>query len=330
MSWDVLIYDDKNAWAPAANASGRSGQGVGGFEVQMVQIATWLASRGLKVAAFNAGGWRVAENGVEYFPHMGGWGEQKCKTLLTCRSSQIPTWVTAERTVTSCVDDPRWSGDDYEHLLGRTLMVHLSHWQKSLYVALHHRANEVIPSMLDDAIYDGFVYHDETLKSGWVCVNAWNKGTDETLDLWARLSRRYYPDLGTLSVGSPYGAPPDALERCHRAGASWLGQLTPKQIVRALGSARGVFRVCKRPETFGVTDAIAEALGTHVHCLCTNGFGAAKSVLVSPYVTDSAEDFEGGVVTRATHYQDEGRMPKPKDYRVSTVMPQWLEVLGLS
>jgi hypothetical protein len=73
-----------------------------------------------------------------------------------------------------------------------------------------------------------------------------------------------------------------------------------------------------------VTDAIAEVLGTRVHCLCTNGFGAARDVLASRYVTDDRDLFREGV--RVPDY-----VVRPKrSYAVSHVMPQWVEALGLT
>jgi len=244
----------------------------------------------------------------------------ECRTLLTARHSRIPTWIRAERIVTSAVDDPRSCAHTFNHLLGRSLVVCLSEWMAGLYRELGH-TTVVVPSMLDDAIYD---VKRSPKASGWVCVSAWNKGTAETLALWAEMKGKH-PELGDLSVGTPYGAPADAAEWCRAHGARWLGQLTPPQIVRALAGSEAVFRVCVAPETFGVTDAIAEAVGTRVHCLCTNGLGAACEVLESPYVTVDPVAFEHGVLNPA-HLT--GEMTR-KDWRVSKIMPQWIRVLGL-
>ena len=207
------------------------------------------------------------ENGVRYLDARDDLSPLQCRVLLTGRQSNIPAWIKAERVFTSCVDDPSNEPHAYAHLRNRTTMIHLSEWQESLYEALGHEDGIVIPSMISDWITG------PASKSGWVCVNAWNKGTRETLDMWQHLRNSGFE--GELRVGSPYGFPADAYDQCARAGAKWLGLLTPEKVVHELNRAEAVFRVCRAPETFGVTDAIAEVVGTRVHCLCTNGFGAS-------------------------------------------------------
>ena len=319
---DVVMFDDTNAWSPSLNARGRSGKGVGGFEVFQVQIATWLASKGYKVVAYRPSLIEGEEMGVDYRDsrEVPAAFRTECRALITARHAQIPEWVKAQRTVTSAVDDPRFCDEKYDHLIGRSTICCLSEWQAGLYRTMGHECT-VIPSMLDDYIYE---MKRHPLASGWVCVNAWNKGTEETLKLWVEL-KSSHPDIGELSVGTPYGAPDDALDQCRRAGARWLGQLTPVQIVRALAGAEAVFRVCKQPETFGVTDAIAEVLGLDVHMLVKGEMGASRDVLCSPWVTSNPVTFAAGVA---------GMVERPPrintlDYRVSTIMPRWLTLLGL-
>ena len=313
---DVVIYDEHQAWSRTLNASGRDGRGVGGWEVFMVQLAEGLAAAGYSVEVCNAElarhdyveGPGVAYNLSDRANH--------CRVLITGRHSRIPEWIRAERTFTACVDDPRSSAADYAHLIGRTTMVHLSEWQRSLYRELGHTGGNVIPSMISDAVYD--LRSTPKERGRWCCVSAWNKGTDRTLALWQEVR-----ECGTLYVGSPYGAPKDAWERCMRAGARWLGQLGPMQVAQELAKSEAVFRVCERPETFGVTDAIAEAVGTRVHCLCTHGFGAALEELSSPYVTMDPMVFLQGV------REGTGLGTQKDDFRVSTILPRWIKALGL-
>jgi len=318
-SVDVFMYDSENAWSPNLLKMGRAG-GTGGFEKYQAQIATWLAAQGYSVEVRTPDVRHdFAEAGVQF--NLSDRATH-CGALISARHSPIPDWIHADRIVSSAVDDPRGQAEKFAHLRGRSTIVCISDWQRDLYREQGHDAL-TIHSVLDDEYYD---YDRRPLrqdKSGFVCVNAWNKGTDATLAWWSRFRQRFPRWTTPLSVGSPYSEPPDAEERCALAGARWLGRLKPAQIVDALDRAEAVLRVCVAPETFGVADAIAEARGTRVHCLCTNGFGAAREALVSPYLTDDASAFESCVMLPLQDY------PPPKDWRVSTVMPKWLDVLGL-
>jgi hypothetical protein len=309
LPWDVAIFDGVNTWSPSLNASGRNGAGVGGWEVMMVQLASGLAARGYSVIAFRPQGSGV-EGGVDYRCTR---EDISCRALVVGRWSSVPEWIKADVIVCSQVDDPAHEPFKYEHLIGRKLVC-LSEWQAEQFRRLGHQC-VVIPSMIDDWIYE---LPPHPNKRGFVCVNAWNKGTDATLKLWHELRLP-----GPFSVGSPYGAPADAAMRCRMVGATWLGQLKPREIVLALRSAEGVIRVCERPETFGVADAIAEAVGTPVYGLFTHGFGASTDVLDASYLTDNPHQLREWLQRR-----------RPEctwltDYRVSTIIPQWERLLEL-
>ena len=316
---DLVIWNDRTAFAPSVLNSGAVR--VGGFEVACEQIARGIAATGRKVLALTPG--RLStEAGVEYVtipptppPSF------ECRALLTARACPIPSWIKAERTFTTCVDDPRgaWS-KDWDHLKGRSTLVCLSEWQAGLYRDLGHERVIVIPSMIEDD-YVAFARCEKKPRS-FVCVNAWNKGTPQTLAMWARLRSRLKGC--TLSVGSPYSHPDDAAEQCAFHGVKWLGTLTPMGVVNVLSTAEAVFRVCTAPETFGVADAIAEMVGARVHCLCTNGVGAARDVLASPICTD-VRAFEYDVARWVG--VDLPPIRPVADYRVSTVIQRWEEVL---
>ena len=322
MTWDVILYDEHQSWSPSINASARDGKGIGGWEVFQVQIASWLAAAGYRVWAINPGSRPDRhEKGVYY-----GLGDPadtvQCRALILGRHSRIPDWIQADKTVTSAVDDPTHTRHDYDHLKGKSLIVCISEWQAVLYRDLGHDAI-AIPSMISDEIY---ARPRPASKRGMVCVSAWNKGTDATLALYADMRRRW-PALPDLYVGSPYGAPMDAARRVQHYGAKYLGgALKPGEVVSALEGAEAVFRVCIAPETFGVTDAIAEVVGTRVHALFTRGLGASREVLASSYLTEDSETFEVGVLKALGK---PATQPK-SDYRVSTIMPRWLPVLGLT
>lgn len=324
MSPDVVMYDENFGWGPSFNAS----HPIGGWEVFQVQLATELAARGLNVWAMNPGrDGPSVEAGVSYFPLSGlksMLGE--CRALILGRHSRVPPMVRADRTFTAAVDDPRFCDEKYDHLMGRSTIVCLSEWQAGLYRAKGHEAI-VVPSMISDDVYSATATHRARDARGFICVNAWNKGTEATLALWARMKAARPRWKATLRVGSPYSHPSDAEARakCEAAGAEWIGTLKPREVVEALATAEAVFRVNDRhPETFGVCDAIAEVLGRRVHVLHTGEMGAARDTLVSPYLTRDLKEFEDGVMFPFLDY------PPPRDYRVSTIMPRWMAVLGLA
>ena len=311
---DLVIYNDRTAFAPSVL---RSGVQVGGFEVACEQIARGIAATGRSVMVFSP-----ANTGVERGPVVYSSNEPvgECRVLLTARACPIPPKIKAGRTFTTCVDDPRGDGPSFDHLKGRTTIVALSEWQAQLYRDLGHERVIVIPSMIEDD-YVAFARCEKRPRS-FVCVNAWNKGTPQTLAMWARLRSRLKGC--TLSVGSPYSHPDDAAEQCAFHGVKWLGTLTPMGVVNVLSTAEAVFRVCTAPETFGVADAIAEMVGARVHCLCTNGVGAAREVLASPVCTD-VRAFEYDVARWVG--VDLPPIRPVADYRVSTVIKRWEEVL---
>lgn len=319
MSPDVVMYDENFGWGPSFNAS----RPIGGWEVHCVQIATALAARGFKVVAMNPGApCAREEDGVAYGPHAYP-TTIDCRALILGRHSRVPDFIKADRTFTSAVDDPRFCDEKYDHLVGRSTIVCLSEWQAGLYRAKGHEAI-VVPSMIDDDVYRARAH---ARMGGFICVNAWNKGTEATLALWARMKAARPRWKATLRVGSPYSHPSDAEARakCEAAGAEWIGTLKPREVVEALVTAEAVFRVNDRhPETFGVCDAIAEVVGTRVHVLHTGEMGAARDTLVSPYLTRDLKEFEDGVMFPFLDY------PPARDYRVSTIMPRWMAVLGLA
>jgi hypothetical protein len=325
---DLVIYNDRTAFAPSVLHSGAVQ--VGGFEVACEQIASGIAGTGRDVQVLSPHGSgsisAVVERGVYYWNARdleSAWDRDvklECRALLTARACPIPDWIKADRTFTTCVDDPRgdWS-KTFDHLKGRTTIVALSEWQAQLYRDLGHERVIVIPSMIADD-YASYA-KCEKVPGRYVCLNAWNKGTMQTMAAWAKI-RRLLKGC-TLSVGSPYSHPEDAAERCAFMGVRWLGTLSPLAVVDALSTAEAVFRVCVAPETFGVADAIAELVGARVHCWCQNGAGAAPDVLSSPIALDE-EGFRQDVM----RWKGTMQRGAPKgDYRVSTVIKRWEEVL---
>jgi hypothetical protein len=318
----VLIYDEHCGWSPSLNAS----KGTGGTEVHLVQVAEGLARAGCRVEAYCHDGQGQAENGVTYsdsrcwdrrpyrWSGLGEFEPDPVHVLLTVRKSAIPTTFTPGRIFTLVTDDPRGEEHLYRHLLGRSTLVCVSEWQAGLYRAAGHEC-VVIPAMLRDDLAPATA----RLPKMFCCVSAWNKGTDRLLEEWPAISKMV-PEY-SLAIGSPYSEPDDADDRCHAAGATWVGRLNPDGIVDMLEQSAAHVRIATIEETFGATDAIARAVGTRVHVWCPNGFGALNET-----VPGGAWRTKEGWIDAIRSESD----PWPaKDFRVSTIMPQWLELLGV-
>ncbi len=304
----VLIYDEHCGWSPSLNAS----KGTGGTEVHLVQIATWLAAHGVDVIAMCHDGRRQRESDVLYVESRDhGPISKDFDVILTVRRSSIPVGYDGyARIITLVTDDPRPEPDAYAHLLGRSTLACVSEWQAGLYRALGHKC-VVIPAMIDDWVYDLRV---EKVPGRHACLSAWNKGTQATLDAWQDVR----PSGGFLVVGSPYSEPDDAEERCHKVGAIWLGRLKPREIVTEMARSIAHVRVCEIGETFGATDAIAEAVGTKVYAYCPGDVGALRW----PWL--NKEDW--GQAVRSGYGHERHMLPE-RDLRLDTVMPQWLRLI---
>jgi len=309
----LLIYDDHCGWSPSLNAS----KGTGGTEVHLVQIATWLAARGVSVTACCHYGRDAIEDGVMYIDSRehSTWKSRRIyqrDVVLTVRRSELPD-IYAGHIFTLATDDPRPCPDDFAHLKGRSTLICVSEWQANEYRKLGHEC-VVIPPPIPDSYYELVNYKLPT--SAMVCVSAWNKGTDRLLDLWRE-------EWGTIYVGSPYSHPDDAKERCGRVpGVIWLGTITPGEVVLQLASASHHVRVVTAAETFGMTDALAAAVGCRSIALAESDPGALPDT-VPGSCCFTAQGWANAIRDRV--------LPRPPpDYRMSKIMPMWAKLLGVS
>ena len=298
---DVLFFDDRGGFSP----SYIRGRPVGGSEMHQHQLAAWLVAQGQDVLVAHRGPASV-EDGVQYEPATSPYGRVGNLVVIGCAS---PPRVEALQTFALQVVDPRPHPHLWDHLKGRAKMVCVSEWQAGLFRAIGHEAI-VIPVPIPDEWYG---LARARLRDS-VCVSSWNKGAQATLDAW-------HPSMGHLSVGSPYSQPEDAEARCHAVGAWWLGALTPRERwIDALATASAMARVCTIGETFGVADVAARAMGIPSYTLCTGDVGALREVGAAPF-TDPAAWREA---IRQRHPHPGGDAER---YRLSRVLPQWLEIL---
>jgi hypothetical protein len=317
---DVIVYDNSGpagAFGKRHNAS----KPTGGTEMHAVQLCEGLidAKRSAvgvsHIPGYELGYWPIGDFENE--------GMAACRALVTVGLTRIPNRVTTDRRVVLWNHDPPHNLPHIEHLRWST-MVCVSRWQANRFPRGWDA--RVIPAMIDDWIYDLPRVEKDPMR--FVCVSAWWKGALDTMRAWEELA----PPGARLEMGSPYSHPANAKEIVERVrGCTWLDLPNPRAVVEAMRTAAGVFRVVTAPETFGVTDAIAQILGCRTHVLMMNDTGAIPEVLaptpgwVTTDVQQFGHEFRASVLSpHRGGYDIHGR-----DYRPRKVIPMWLELLDL-
>ena len=252
---------------------------------------------------------------------------------MISRYSSLPPSIIADRVVVSATDIyGKWHHhqksllDDTEGHGACATLVCVSQWQASLFPETWRK--QVIPAMLDDYIYE----LNSTAKNPnkFVYASAAVKGWDATLAMWKGLRSRH-PELreAELHVTTPgYDQPTDdGSWAAHRV--YWAGVIPPKQLAAFMADAAGLVYVNTFPETFCAVAAIAEAVGCQCHILLAGSSeGAIRTTTQGGTVTSYPEQFEREFVELYNGILTVENAP-PNDFRVSSVIPRWLEVLGL-
>lgn len=299
----VLFYDDRGGVSP----SYLYGRQHGGSEHHQIQIFEYLAAHGVHVDVMHAGPHSL-ERGVRYLPCSEPIPDRAYDSLVVIGCASLPRGRTWTRVYSFQVVDPRPCAGLFEHLRDRGTMVCVSEWQADLFRSLGHTAI-VIPVPIPDDWYG--LEGPRSFDFG--CFSSWNKGGLQTINAW-------HPEWGTLAVGSPYSHPEYTQENMP-AGVTWLGTLQPRERwIDAMRSVGAIARICTIGETFGVVDVVARAMGISCYTLCTGDIGALREVGAQPF-TDPAE-WRLAIATRAPH-----PLGDADRFRLSRVLPQWLELL---
>jgi hypothetical protein len=320
---DVVVYagDEAGAFAPAYNAS----KPTGGSEVHAVQLCEGLGAEGLRVVGVSPIPSPEVSAHARYLPDGQSALVHDCRALITMGLSPPPRSQRPDRHVVLFTHD---APHNVPHLEAAGLrwseFVCVSQWQASRFP--RGWKTRVIPPIVDDAVYSLPAVEKDPKK--FVCVSAWWKGTQQTLEAWSQIR----PPGAELHIGSPYSHPPNARSIVERVpGCVWIEPKSPRDVIEAMRPAIGVFRVCMQPETFGITDVIGQIVGCRIHALCPNGLGGMSEALhdPSPWVTTDGEQF-AREFHKAFHapplagYEIRGR-----DLRASRIIPMWRELLDL-
>ena len=319
--YDVIVYDG-NGPAGAFSYARNKMRPTGGTEVHLVQLCEGIAGYAMHTAGISSiENAEVPDIGgfPRYFPVGHVDAPTETRALVTCGLKGLPPeGLTTDKHVILWTHDPAHNIPHIQHMRGYNFVC-VSHWQANRFPKGWRRA--VIPPMIDHWVYQ--LPKVEKDPNKYVCVSAYWKGTLETMTLWPQVA----PPGATLYVGSPYSHPPHFKELVERTPrCKFISLENPGAIVHSMRDAAGTFRVCTQPETFGVTDAIAQVLGCRTHVFCTSDVGGlAESLEPTGCVTTDFQQF-----TRRLH-ETHGKpfVGSHKDFRPRKILPQWMDLLDL-
>lgn len=356
--FDVLI--SQAVGLPATGSSIRQ-KPTGGSELSVVVLAEALAAHGLRVGVAGPFFAFCIDRKVAYVPFCELVGRSdpsggpsrpsariRTRVLVSERFGKLPPNVEFERVVFDLHDipDARLAevAQTMREIPDSKCVVH-SPFTASLLDGWPNVS--VIPCMLPDEFYsqpyattpiDNIVMKGNgritTRNKRYVYGSAAMKGLAPTLELWRELKREksYHWKRAELVVCSPgYDAiDPKLLEGCK--DVTIQHGLSPMGMQALLSASDGVFMVSTFPETFGIVFHQAEIAGKPAYVLRAHGNrDALDTTLANPF---TVVDRQGGdeIDAFVENIEDEARglMRPAHDFRVSTVLPLWLDVLGFA
>lgn len=300
--------------------------GLGGSEIELLQVAHGLTAKGYSVVVANGVESPREEEGVRYVPHAQAWQHVPTQALYLQRWSSPTTRLEIGadvRVVVRANDVYCAPYDVHREALsrGRATLVANTHWQADQFAFATDKV--VIPPMLEPM---PIVKKQRGL---FVFASGAMKGFEETVALWCAMKGRQ-PAMRdcSLRIVSPGWGAPRALTMAERAaGIEAVGMPTPKAYRRWIAKAEGLFMVNTMPETFGCAAALAERAGTRTHILCVAGRGGlSESVKESYYINDNAAEFEQRFLIGLGAPLSSQTRPL-LDLRPSALLPKWTEVL---
>lgn len=304
----------------------------GGSEMHTVVVAESLRRAGLSVAVLQPGPSFVRFEGVDYYSiqdvcKRGLWVIE-CEALISERFGELPQNVEFKRLIVEMHDLPdervRTCIGFMQQVSDCKTVLH-SQFNADLYQDFPGKT--IIPAAFEDSLYDIPKVPRVTDKRErtFVYGSAALKGLEPTLVLWSELKRNKYEfKKSTLIVTSPgYDSPEfDKLRGC--PGVIYEQQKTQGDVMRRLANSDGIFMVNVLPETFGCVQTMCEIAGRPCWTLGVNGPGALREVLANPWSVHT----DPGQFVEAISKPKWPEVKPARDYRSSTLTPQWLDVLG--
>ncbi len=322
--FDVIIFD--SIGTPFIGSTPRLG-GLGGSEFQEILLAEGLSKLGLNVLCINNTPYGAFQNGVWYFsPEIFSCKKFKTKCLITLRNSQIPIeYIDFEKHFVWLTDLPNPNYEIINKMVEQrpnTQIITVSQWHNSLFPGNWKKT--FIYNQIPDEVYNLKEFKQKD-KTKFIYASAAQKGLDETVNFWKILKKEYAFKKSELVVLSPgYDQPSkEAID----GKIIFKGAMPFYDTVREISSSNAMLYVNKLPETFGISPVLAEILQCPPFVLCLNQPGALLETLNTPYVTNNQEQYFQWLLDFSKNPNK--YISSPKDYKTSTIMPMWREVLGV-
>ena len=331
LAYDVVI--SQNFGRPIDSWRART-QPNGGSELHTVVVAEGLQKSGLRVAVIQPGPSFVRWAGVDYLAledviHRGLY-DITCEVLVSQRFGALPANVSFSRLAVEMHDLPDERAqtciDFMSQVPGCKTILH-SKFNSDLYV--DWPGSTIIPAAFEDSLYDINVapLNPDKRERTFVYGSAALKGLVPTLMLWGELKRNHYAfKKATLIVTSPGYDTPEFDKLKDTPGVVYEQQKTLGDMMMRIANSDGLFQFNALPETFGCVHVMAEIVKRPAWIVCSEaGPGALKEVLANPWtVHTNPKEFVEAVAQKTWP-----ALVPARDYRMTTLLPQWLDVLGL-
>lgn len=323
--YDLIIYD--GIGLPYTGTTYRTG-GLGGSEFEIILLAEGLASKGYKIAVLNGFRFPATEFGVDYWPlDILNTNTIECKTLLLMRNSQFPMgkidydnvrfWLTDLPNENMITQLANWCAP------GRPgLGICVSQWHRSLFPATWNFTS--IYNMIPDWVYELEPKTKNSTK--YIYASAAVKGLDSTIEVWKELKKSYFLKKAELNVCHPGYDKVDA-DKLAANKINLLGTLPFHKLVEEMRTTQHMMYANALPETFCIVGTLAEVLGVTPQVLVIQHPGALPEVLSNnQFVMNDFELFSKTVFENA---KTPPVLKKAKDYRISSILPQWIKELKI-
>lgn len=328
---DVLML---NSIGPAFTPESVRAGGIGGSELEIVQIAEALTARGHRVVIANTTKEVLEQRGITVIP-IALSSDWQTHALYVERMTVPPTTMRCRRGLVRATDVCCQPYDVHRPTLesGAAGLVGVSRWQVDGFT--YARERHVVPPMLGETPAWG-----KKVPGRFVYASAPLKGLEATLAKWRSMKVRHGKVLrkARLVIVTPghfdfYADRMPELTQADKAmGISYQGSPTVEEYRRLIASAEGLFYVNTMPETFCCAAAFAERSNTRTHILCKNGKGGIPEALVNPLLlTGDEAEFERMFLEAWQVAEDRGRFyaTQVPDRRPEALAPMWEAMLQL-
>lgn len=316
-SFDVIILDSVGV---AFSGDSPQFNGLGGSEFEQILLAEGLKASGVSVACINRLPSWCKVRGADYIPiEMVSYDKFECKSLILERSTPVP-----HENIIKSSRIFRWLTDAGEanNATNGEVRVFVSKWQLEWIGGVG--LQEIIHNMLPDWVYD-IKPNRNTKANSFIYASAAMKGLTHTLNYFASMKKTREFKNATLKVLNPGYDLPSGIEA---DGVTFLGALPFHRVVEEMQTCRSFLHISTFKETFGIVHVLAEVLGLNVFVHQATGQDALREVCNSRLVTNNAVEFNQNMEMFGRDPQA-FKPEKPNDYRVSSLIPKWLKVLGL-